>query len=142
MSSRRSVVPDNDNNDTKGSKPYVVGYGKPPVHTRFKKGQSGNPNGRRKGAKNFSTALKETLQEKVVIKENGKSKAVSKQEVITKQLVNKAASGELRAIYIIASLRVDTEENSATAAEPTSLNEQDRKLILSLLKQYAPSTNE
>jgi len=25
---------------------YVVGYGKPPLHTRFQKGRSGNPNGR------------------------------------------------------------------------------------------------
>jgi hypothetical protein len=25
---------------------YAVGHGKPPVHTRFKKGQSGNPRGR------------------------------------------------------------------------------------------------
>jgi hypothetical protein len=35
---------------TKGPKPpasgnYEVGYGKPPVHTRFRKGQSGNPRG-------------------------------------------------------------------------------------------------
>jgi Family of unknown function (DUF5681) len=27
---------------------YEVGYGKPPVHTRFRKGQSGNPSGRPK----------------------------------------------------------------------------------------------
>jgi hypothetical protein len=28
-----------------GPAAYEVGYGKPPVHTRFKKGQSGNPRG-------------------------------------------------------------------------------------------------
>lgn len=129
-----------DNDDETKDLTYVVGYGKPPVQTRFKKGQSGNPNGRRKGSKNFWTVLQETLQEKVVIKENGKAKAVSKQEVITKQLVNKAASGELRAISMIAALRMANEHNSETAAEPASLTEKDRKLILSLLRYYGPTT--
>jgi hypothetical protein len=32
---------------------YEVGYRKPPVHTRFKKGQSGNPRGRKKSSKNI-----------------------------------------------------------------------------------------
>ncbi|MGJ3627161.1 DUF5681 domain-containing protein [Sphingomonas sp. MMS24-JH45] len=32
---------------------YEVGYGKPPIHARFQKGQSGNPKGRKKGSKNL-----------------------------------------------------------------------------------------
>ena len=38
------------------------GYGKPPRHSQFKKGQSGNSKGRPKGSRNFSTDLKETLE--------------------------------------------------------------------------------
>ncbi|HEY8129410.1 MAG TPA: DUF5681 domain-containing protein [Hyphomicrobium sp.] len=37
------------------SPPYDIGYGKPPVKTRFRKGQSGNPKGRGKGSRNFAT---------------------------------------------------------------------------------------
>ena len=47
----RSPIPDD------GARDYKVGYKKPPLHSRFKKGQSGNPRGRPRGAKNFSSVL-------------------------------------------------------------------------------------
>ena len=50
---------------------YEVGYGKPPRHTRFKKGQSGNPRGRPSGSKNLKTLLNEALNERVVVTEEG-----------------------------------------------------------------------
>ena len=50
---------------------YEVGYGKPPGHTRFAKGQSGNPRGRPPGAKSFTTLLDEALNERVLVEENG-----------------------------------------------------------------------
>ena len=48
---------------------YEVGYGKPPRHTRFVKGQSGNPRGRPPGAKNLKTLLNKALNELVVVTE-------------------------------------------------------------------------
>jgi hypothetical protein len=116
---------------------YSVGYGKPPAHTRYKKGQSGNPAGRRKGSKNFSTVLLEALQETVVIQQNGKTKKISKQQAAVKQAVHKAASGDLRAFSLIASLTTQIEQSAER--EPNSaivLNEQDKKVILSLFKRY------
>ena len=50
---------------------YEVGYGKPPRHTRFKTGQSGNLRGRPNGSHNLSTLLSEALNEPVVVAENG-----------------------------------------------------------------------
>ena len=35
-----------------------VGYGKPPLHSRFTRGQSGNPKGRPKGVRNFKTDVR------------------------------------------------------------------------------------
>ena len=74
--------------------PYEVGYGKTPQHSRFKPGQSGNPKGKPRGAKNLGTIVGNAIKERVVVNENGKRKSVSKLEVAVKQLVNKAASGD------------------------------------------------
>ena len=52
---------------------YKVGYKKPPLHTRFRKGQSGNPRGRPRGSKNLSTLLTDALNEPVVVTEDGLS---------------------------------------------------------------------
>jgi hypothetical protein len=71
---------------------YGVGYGKPPRHTRFVKGQSGNPRGRPPGARNFATLLNEALNERVLVTENGGRRKVSKRQAIVTQLVNRSAT--------------------------------------------------
>ena len=73
---------------------YAANYRKPPVHTRFKKGQSGNPRGR--PAKNLPALLAAALNEKVTVTENGKRRQVTKREAVIAELVNKSASAELR----------------------------------------------
>lgn len=59
-----------------------VGYGKPPLHSRFQPGQSGNPRGRPNGTKNLKTDLAEELAERVQITENGRLLNISKQRLM------------------------------------------------------------
>src|SRR5208337_426875 len=114
-------------NDDSG---YVIGFGKPPENTRFKKGQSGNPHGRPKGTLNLATVLERTLREKVVINENGKRKTITKLEAAIKQIANKAASGETKAFQLLAALVRSAEERSIKAAVPDStLDEADEKVF-------------
>ena len=67
---------------------YTVGRGKPPVHTRFKPGQSGNPRGRPRGAVDAKQALQAALGERVTITENGRRVRRSKLEIALTQLAN------------------------------------------------------
>ena len=78
-----------------------VGFGKPPKHSRFKKGQSGNPEGRPKGSLNLRTIFERALRERVRIREKGKHRVAKKWEIAMKQLANQAARGDLAAIRLI-----------------------------------------
>ncbi|MFC7698634.1 DUF5681 domain-containing protein [Bradyrhizobium sp. GCM10028915] len=75
-----------------------VGFGRPPLHSRFKKGRSGNPRGRPKGSLNFATDLKKTLQAPVTLTDGGKSRRVSTQEAALLRLREKALKGDVRAL--------------------------------------------
>src|ERR671921_152968 len=63
-----------------GDEPYEVGYKKPPEHTRFQPGTSGNPKGRQKGVNNLATDIKNALASKITVRSGGKGRVVSTQE--------------------------------------------------------------
>lgn len=92
-----------------------IGYGRPPLATRFRPGQSGNPRGRPKGALNFSTVIASALSERVAVTENGCRRRITKLEAAIKQLVNRAAAGEARATALLIQL---AQANEGKAAPP------------------------
>jgi hypothetical protein len=117
-----------------------VGYCSPPEATRFKKGVSGNPKGRPKGSVNVITALTKALREKVVINENGRRRTVTKLEAAIKQLVNKAATGDLRALRHLTELAQDAEtQQSLSNTEKEALNELDREVMQGILQRFQMS---
>lgn len=83
---------------------YRVGYRKPPVHTRFRPGRSGNPKGRPRKSRNFKTELEEELCERVLVKEGGRAKKVSKQRAMLKAISAKAMSGNVSAFLSVVNL--------------------------------------
>jgi Family of unknown function (DUF5681) len=119
---------------------YDVGFGKPPRQSRFPKGHSGNPKGRPKGKRNLATALQLTLQEMVVINENGVRKRVTKGVAAIKQLVNKAASGDLVALRLLAALEGSAIDPS-TVTPTKHLDDADLKIVQNMLKRFERQTN-
>jgi hypothetical protein len=120
---------------------YAVGYGKPPRNTRFAKGRSGNPKGRAKGAKNLPTVLMKTLNESVTVTENGQRRAITKLEAMTKQLVNKAASGEPKATQLLLGMIQLIEGRAETPAQAEAVNEADRQVMEQLFARIERMKN-
>ncbi|AUW58950.1 hypothetical protein C1T17_13470 [Sphingobium sp. SCG-1] len=77
---------------------YEIGYGKPPVHSRFAKGQSGNPNGRAKRIKTLNVIVREQMTQAVTIRSGGRDKKVSRAEALVMKAMEAASKGDLRAI--------------------------------------------
>lgn len=111
---------------------YDVGYGKPPKTTQFKPGQSGNPKGRPKGVKNLTTDLQEELETKVQITEDGKSKMVTKQRAMLKQLVQKAMKGDSKAADVLIKLAISIEQATSLDIDEDELAAED----LAILKNF------
>lgn len=66
---------------------------------RFKKGESGNPNGRPKGTRNRSTIAKQWLEVSQKIKNpiTGKEENLEQQDIMTLALIKKARNGDVSA---------------------------------------------
>jgi len=108
---------------------YDVGYGKPPLHTRFQKGRSGNPNGRPRGRKNMATLLSAALDASIIVVENGRRKKITKREAIVTQLVNKSASADLKATQIVLAMLRELDALPDGPADPAAFTEADQEII-------------
>jgi hypothetical protein len=112
---------------------YEVGYGKPPTATRFKRGVSGNPKGRPKGSRNLASDLADELDERIVVRESGKQRRVSKQRGWIKSLMAKALQGNVQAsvalLALYGRLLADPPEDQASPIDDAELQ---------ILRRFAP----
>ena len=102
------------------SKRYRIGKGRPPRATRWKPGQSGNPKGRPKGRKNLRTIVKDVLDQKINVQENGQTRSMASREAIVKRLRQDALKGDLKAASYLFGYEPDTSENLPSIPEQTS----------------------
>ncbi|GAA0709834.1 DUF5681 domain-containing protein [Dokdonella soli] len=114
----------------------TVGYKRPPKATQFKPGQSGNPKGRPRGSLNLSTVLDRAMRERVTVIERGKPRTITKLEAAAKQLANKAASGDFRALHLLLpQLRVVDDTLSPEAT--TAVDADDQAVMANLMQRFA-----
>ena len=89
---------------------YEVGYGKPPLHTRFKKGVCANPRGRgRRRPFEADKILKEVLFAEMDYKEGGKVRRAPRLEVAIRTLAAKAVKGDAASAMQLLKMRTRAE---------------------------------
>ena len=125
---------------------YAANYRKPPEHTRFKKGQSGNPRGRPLFPKSLVADLLDAMNQRVVVAENGRRRRMTKRQAMIAQLVNKSATADLRATKMLLDMLRDL-ERQAEAASPdqpahTDVIEQLKAKLRRLAEDYDQSKPE
>src|SRR5689334_8372902 len=96
----------------------TAGYGKPPLHTRFQAGHSGNPAGRPKGSRNLRSDVRQTLQSPVKVNDQGKARRISTQQAALMRLREKALLGDAGSLdRLLEYARAFNNDIETTAAE-------------------------
>lgn len=121
---------------------YEVGYGKPPKHSRFPPGRSGNPKGRRKRARGLKTDLEEVLNSQHTIKVNNQTVTDSKQRLSILTLATRAATGDLKAAQILLPLIVQILGVEDRGGEQKMLSAQDQAILDELLTGATDTLDE
>lgn len=94
---------------------YEVGYGRPPAHTRFKPGRSGNPKGRPKAAKGLKRLARDVLTTSVPVRTASGEKKMHRIEAVLHKTVELAMKGNPRALAEILKLYSSAVPETATA---------------------------
>ena len=119
---------------------YEVGYGKPPKHSQFRKGRSGNPKGKPKGRKNFKTELLEELSEQIAVREGGTRRIISKQRALLKSLTAQAVQGDPKAATLIANMVFRLLHQDEDPVETQDLSVADRAILKDYEERYLKNT--
>ena len=118
---------------------YEVGYGKPPNHTKFKKGHSGNPRGKPKGKKSLKTILTEELLSQATISLNGKSVTGTRQRLMLQTLTARAAVGDIAAQRLLLPLILQLIGAEDIDTGKPTLSAQDQRLLDQMLAEFGPA---
>src|SRR5436309_2498520 len=100
---------------------YSVGYGRPPIHTRFQNGKSGNPRGRPRRRKNYATLMQQILGEQISIRDGERVRKVSKLEAMIHRHFFNAMKGDTKSLTALMNLAAGLGQFEPELPPPPSL---------------------
>ena len=119
-----------------------TGYGKPPKSGQFAKGRSGNPKGRAKGTRNFTTVVGEVMREKVMITKRGKRRSITAMEAVLQRLMMNALQGDAKATAMVVNLALQMSRDAAGSGQPVPTAAQDAQIVRRALERLSRKGEE
>jgi hypothetical protein len=125
-----------------GSDDYDVGYGKPPVHSRFQKGRSGNPKGKPKGKKNVKTMIRDILFEPLPMQVNGKQMNLNGVEGSALRLRQAGLGGDFRSAVQVVQLGMSLDPDVGSEKPEVESTIFDQKTFNTMLRDYLANNDD
>lgn len=113
-----------------------VGYRRPPKRHQFSTGKSGNPKGRKKGAKNEATILNELLEQTIRIRVDGRIRTVTMRKAILMRFREEALKGDIKSAAFILNRQ---NQHASKEPEQTEMDQDDRAILEAYLKRETNS---
>ena len=122
---------------------YDIGYKRPPKATQFKKGQSGYPQGRVAGTRNFKTDLRDELSETVRIREPGKRPhRITKQRAAIKRLCAEALGGKPQATALLFKILIQLTQGDQPSDEQRVPTPDDEEILKNYRQRHRSQDDE
>jgi hypothetical protein len=123
--------------DERNNPDYEVGYKKPPKHTRFQPGVSGNPKGKPKKNTTLQEEVKTILSSRVPVTIGGKKVYVTKRQLLLEQIINGAINKDPRMMRLAIPLL-----SMADDAPEFEILPEDEKALRTLLRNFNDDGSE
>jgi uncharacterized protein (DUF2267 family) len=130
-----------DHDDGWGKPSYKVGFGKPPKQYQFKKGESGNPKGRKKKDTTIRAIMKKIIAETITAQMPDGKQSMSALEFVLRTMRNRAAKGDNRATDKFIDLTLAAFGIGEPDDIKRDLSSEDRELLLTALQSLGGRNN-
>lgn len=102
-----------------------VGYKSPPEHSKWKKGQSGNPSGKKTKAETLQQTMKRLLGQEIVVQKNGTQMSMTHREAMATSMITKAMKGDVAGARFIHGVLGEDLASRGTAVPEMTVTDAD-----------------